>query len=48
MRRYTERIHVTVPKEQKVRLKERAKLEGVSLSELARRITQQFDESLNQ
>jgi hypothetical protein len=47
MRRYTERIQVTLPKEQKERLKERAKLEGISLSELARRITSQFGESLD-
>jgi hypothetical protein len=38
MRRYTERIRFTLPSDEKERLRLRAKLEGISLSELLRRI----------
>ena len=41
MRRYTERIRFTLPIEQKERLRLRAELEGISMSELLRRILSQ-------
>jgi metal-responsive CopG/Arc/MetJ family transcriptional regulator len=48
MRRYTARIDVTLPKWMKAKLRERAKLEGVSMSEVMRRATREFNESLPQ
>jgi predicted HicB family RNase H-like nuclease len=43
-KRYTERLSFTVPKDVKERIKLRAKLEGISLSELVRCITDEPDQ----
>jgi metal-responsive CopG/Arc/MetJ family transcriptional regulator len=45
MRKYPARIDVTLPKEMKAKLRERAKLENISMSEVIRRATRNFRES---
>lgn len=44
-KQFTVRMSFTVPKGMKAKLKERAALEGISMSELMRRITRGLGES---
>ncbi len=48
MRNYTVQMNFTVPKGVKAKLRARAELEGVSMSEIVRRATRDLGESLRQ
>ena len=48
MKKYSARMSITIPKGVKAKLKERASLDGISMSELMRRITRGLGESAAQ